>query len=53
MLLYLQEWETLPTPQAARYSSAGEPNPPAPTTKIDDFKRFDCPTTKLKPPIRN
>ena len=34
----------LPTPQAARYKRAGAPKPPAPTTSIDDFNRFDCPT---------
>lgn len=35
-----------PTPQAARYKRAGDPKPPAPITKMDDFKRFDCPATK-------
>lgn len=40
--------EILPTPQAARYNRAGEPNPPAPTTKMDDFNKFDCPTTNLR-----
>ena len=35
--------DNLPTPQAARYNRAGDPNPPAPTTTIDAFKRLDCP----------
>lgn len=35
----------LPTPHAARYKRAGDPKPPAPTTSIDDFNKFDCPTT--------
>ena len=38
--------DSIPTPQAARYNSAGEPNPPAPTTKIEDFNRFDWPESQ-------
>ena len=34
----------IPTPQAARYIATGDPRPPAPTTKIEDFERFSCPT---------
>ena len=41
----------LPMPHAARYNRAGEPNPPAPTTKMDEFMRFDCPSMKQKFPI--
>jgi len=37
------EVSTLPTPEAAKYNNAGAPNPPAPTTKIEDFNRFACP----------
>ena len=33
----------LPTPEAARYNKAGAPKPPAPTTKMEDLTRFDCP----------
>jgi hypothetical protein len=34
--------DILPTPEGA-YNNAGAPNPPAPTTKIDDFNKFVCP----------
>jgi len=32
-----------PTPEAARYNSAGEPNPPAPTTRTRASRSFLCP----------
>ena len=37
----------LPMPAAAKYSATGEPRPPAPTTKIDDLRRFCCPAQMI------
>lgn len=43
-----QEWKKIPTPQEARYSATGDPNPPAPTTKTEDFESFSCPALHKK-----
>ncbi len=34
----------LPTPAAAKYSSKGDPRPPAPITKTFAFINFRCPS---------
>lgn len=43
--LWIVKGKIIPTPQAARYNATGDPNPPASTTRIEDFNRFDSPTT--------
>jgi hypothetical protein len=34
-----------PIPEATKYSKTGQPNPPAPITKIDDFFNLSWPAT--------
>ena len=43
----VQKHILLPMPAAAKYSATGEPRPPAPTTKIDDLRRFCCPAQMI------
>lgn len=41
--LFIMRLIVIPTPEAARYSATGDPNPPATTTKIENLERFHCP----------
>lgn len=48
-----EQEKKIPTPQEARYSATGDPNPPAPTTKIEDFKSFSCPALHKQIKLQN